>query len=276
MIPSPEDIQRHYEGYFHTHRPSELSQATVARMVREARHALRYDWQFHTFSKVLGGWKGKRILDVGCGLGPFLLRANLAGADVVGCDISPEACAFVREKLFLSIHQGTLEECFPKIGKVDGVVMRDFIEHPREPLRDLQAAAKLLNERGALLLHTPNGGDAGRELDTARSWIGFRVDLEHLQYAAPATVDWIARHCNLRIERLEVFGYPFLHGVESVPHAARGLWQSLREQMRTQEIPKRVVSALRACRDELKGSIRDVHFGSYHLMAILRKPTGDR
>jgi 2-polyprenyl-3-methyl-5-hydroxy-6-metoxy-1,4-benzoquinol methylase len=271
MLPGPEEIQRHYEGYFHTHRPAELSEATVRRMHVEARQALRHDWQFHALSSALGGLNGKRILDVGCGLGPYLLRAHLAGAEVVGCDVSPEACDFVRHKLKLPIQQGTLEQSLSAIGSVDGVVMRDFIEHPREPLRDLRAAAQVLNAGGALLLHTPNGGQAGRELATAKSWVGFRVDLEHLQYLAPRTIDWLARTCDLSIERLEVFGYPFLQGVESLPRVPTRFWQVARQRFRSHEGLRRLLNAMRAFRAEITGAVRDMHFGAYHLMAVLRK-----
>src|SRR5262245_4616388 len=43
------------------------------------------------FEKVLGGYAGKRILDVGCGGGIYAESAARAGAQVVGIDPSPRS-----------------------------------------------------------------------------------------------------------------------------------------------------------------------------------------
>src|SRR5438034_367533 len=47
----------------------------------------------------LGGLRGKRILEVGCGYGSLLLAARLQGAEVIGNDISGDAVRFLREQL---------------------------------------------------------------------------------------------------------------------------------------------------------------------------------
>jgi len=64
-----------------------------------------------------------------------------------------------------------------------------------------------LKPGGLLLLHTPNGGEAGTNIERAKKWVGFRVDLEHLQYLSPRTINCLSHELNLRIERLGAFGF---------------------------------------------------------------------
>ncbi|MHC4640654.1 MAG: class I SAM-dependent methyltransferase [Planctomycetota bacterium] len=264
-IPCILDIEKQYNGYYHTQRPTDFSGKTASRMLEDARKASETDWQLNTLSKLLGGIKGKRVLDVGCGICRFLLLARSRGADVVGCDLSPEACGFANNKLGITVHQSELHLCHSLIGNVDAVLMRDFIEHPVEPLIDIQAAVSILKLGGLLLLHTPNGGEAGTNVETAKKWVGFRVDLEHLQYLSPHTVNWLSRKTGLVIERLEAFGFPGLKGIDKLPTGGQNyVFSSLREMAKTIPYMRKMVRAFRTLK-------RDPRLGSYHLLAILRK-----
>ena len=264
-LPSVSDIKKLYEGYYYTHRPTELSENRVSQMLENASKASKTNWQLHTLSQLLGGINGKRILDVGCGWGNFLLMAKSVGAEVVGCDLSPEACEFANNRLGITLHQSELHSCSSSIGNVDAVVMRDFIEHPVEPLIDIQAAVSILRPGGLLFLHTPNGGEAGTAVETGKRWVGFRVDLEHLQYLSPHTINWLSRKTGLVIERLEAFGFPGLKGIDKLPTEARGyVFNSLREMAKNIPYMREMVRALRTLK-------HDPRLGSYHLFAILRK-----
>ncbi len=269
-IPSKLDIEKQYDGYYYSRyyynqRPTDLSGKTASRMLKDARKASETDWQLNTLSKLLGGIKGKRVLDVGCGICGFLLLARARGADVVGCDLSPEVCEFANNRLNITLHQSELHLCHSSIGNVDAVVMRDFIEHPVEPLIDIQAAVSILKPGGLLLLHTPNGGEAGTNIERAKKWVGFRVDLEHLQYLSPHTVNWLSRKTGLVIERLEALGFPGLKGIDKLPRGIQSyVFSSLREMAKNIPYIYKMVRALRTLK-------RDPRLGSYHLFAILRK-----
>ena len=55
--------------------------------------------------------------------------------------------------------------------------------------------------------------------------MGFRVDLEHLQYFSPRTIQVLAGTWGLHIEHLETTGYPGLQGIDKLPsknHPAYG------------------------------------------------------
>ena len=272
-LPSIKDIQKQYDGYWHIHNPTDLSEKMVPQMLENARKASQTDWQFNTLSKLLGGISGKRILDVGCGCGQFILTARSAGADVVGCDISPEACNFVKTRLGITVHNSNLQKCLSSIGNVDAVVMRDLIEHPVEPLMDIQAAYNILKQGGLLLLLTPNGGEAGSQVETGKKWVGFSVDLEHLQYLSSQTINWLSKTFGWRIERLECFGFPCLEGIDQFPNKMRRNtnYAMLKEIAKLLPGARQTNHVLQAIKAGLTRGHQDLRLGSYHLFAILRK-----
>lgn len=271
QLPPPSEIERIYERYYHDYRPAYLSMKTVPRLLENARRASGEDWQLAVLSRLLGGLKGKRVLDVGCGWGRFLAMARSAGADVVGCDLSPEACEFARDGLDIVVYQSDLHSCSSSIGAVDAIVMRDFIEHPAEPLRDTEAAYQLLKPGGLLLWQTPNAGDAGVDIETAKQWVGFRVDLEHFQYVSPRTVNWLAHRLDMSIERLDAFGFPGLKGIDRLPKR-RGT-RADRARDFAGQIPgmHAIVRCLRVVRMKARRANADPRLGSFHLFAVLRK-----
>ena len=270
-LPSISDIVKMYDGYYQTHRPIDLSENSVAQRVENARKASETNWTLHALLKLYSGNGRMRILDVGCGFGQFLLEAKAAGADVVGCDLSPEACEFAKERLGLPVHQADLRSCSSSIGSVDAIVMSDLIEHPVNPLTDIQAACSILKSGGLLLLHTPNGGEAGTSIETAKEWVGFRVDLEHLQYLSPHTINWLSEKCDLSIERLETSGFPGLKGIDKLPEVKSRTASSAREMVKKIPWIRGMVKTLRVLKTEMMGGNRDLRLGSYHLFAIFRK-----
>jgi 2-polyprenyl-3-methyl-5-hydroxy-6-metoxy-1,4-benzoquinol methylase len=118
--------------------------------------------------ELLGGpsaFRGKRVLDVGCAYGGFLVAAAHAGAkESVGIDVDPELLDLAR--LLLSDHQTTADlrtgditdaSLADRIGQFDVVFCNDVLEH----ILDLRGAAanlaQLLNPGGLLFLEIPNG-----------------------------------------------------------------------------------------------------------------------
>lgn len=272
-LPLLSKIIKQYDGYFNTHRPENLAIQRAIQLKANANKAGQKNWHLQTILKLVADNDHVRVLDVGCGVGDFLLQAKAFGADVVGCDLSPEACEFANSRLGITVYQSELHLCLSQIGSVDVVVMRDFIEHPVDPLINIQAAVGILKKGGLLLIHTPNGGEAGLTAESGKKWVGFRVDLEHLQYISAQTVNWLAEKFNLRIERLEVSGFPNLAGIDKLP-TVNGEAEGI-------NAVKKIISALPGVR-KLKAVIRrikngkeeefcDPRLGSYHLFTVLRK-----
>lgn len=109
------------------------------------------------FLKRFQPWGGRRLLDVGCGLGYFMACAAAAGWSAYGCDTSarwveragdvtgaPEriACAEPRAELFG--------------GNFDLITVWDVLEHIYDPLPFLRAITPLLAHDGRVFIRTPN------------------------------------------------------------------------------------------------------------------------
>lgn len=271
QIPSTSEINSFYNGYYYSHRPMELTQKAVDKMIKKASKTALVNWHLQAILRLHSGPDPIRILEVGCGIGQFLLEAKSLGADVIGCDLSPEACDFVNNNLGITVFQSELHLCASAIGQVDAIVMRDFIEHPVKPMIDIKAAIGILKPRGSLLFHTPNGGEAGTTLMTAHKWVGFRVDLEHLQYLSPYTVNWLSRKFNMRIERLEVSGFPRLDGFKSLPQIKPNSIDDNLKRTINSIFALKIFSPFRRIKNIILKNNPNPRLGSYHLCTILRK-----
>jgi len=150
-----------------------------------------------------------RLLEVGSGLGYLLNVARRRGWRVVGLELSQFGAKYARESFQLDVRQQTLEEAAFDGGSFDAVVMRDLIEHVRQPRAVLLEARRVLREGGLLGLSTQNfasvnsrlGGPAWRHLqpeqhlyqftpDTIRRLLpecGFEILEMHSRYFSPST-----------------------------------------------------------------------------------------
>jgi len=281
-IPSDDEIARFYQDYWGGHRPAELSARSGAQMIQQLRVEGQlpsvggYERILPKLSVVLGGLQGKRILEVGCGFGTLLMAAKLQGAKVIGNDISRDAVQFLREHLKIQAFDAPFAECVGKIGPVDAVMMIDLVEHPTDPVALIETAWAALRPNGVLLLWTPNGGAAGVVKSQAREWLGFRVDLEHLQYFSAATLVTIASRHGWVIEHLETLGFPDLATIAFRPPARSAAAQLRRFVYRALPRTPLTAAALRAARAirhlTAPGAKVDASQGAYNLFAVLRRP----
>jgi SAM-dependent methyltransferase len=263
-LPPEEELRKLYDGYWFSFRPRDLSGSYAARVMSD-KALLDDDIRLNRLSALSGGLDGKLLLEIGCGCGEFLASARGRGATVFGNDISPEACSFVSGLLGIPVFQGPLSSAAftEKFGLMDIVVMSDLIEHPVDPLGTFEAALKVLKPGGLFLILTPNGGEASDNVERAREWIGFRVDLEHLQYLSSATILGLAGKYHCRIEHLETVGFPALEGIDQPPSGGHG--SIIRAQLRKSRLARRAVRAARAFRER-----PDPRCGTYRLIAVLR------
>lgn len=107
--------------------------------------------------------RGKRLLDLGCGNGAFLLRARSAGWLTVGVDLDPKAVE-VAQSQRLDVRLGGVEELGPANEQFDVITLSHVIEHVHHPLDVLQACHNLLKPDGNLWIDTPNIAAEGHRL----------------------------------------------------------------------------------------------------------------
>jgi SAM-dependent methyltransferase len=98
-----DDVQRYYQFS-----DDELAQRYVKDVpflsTEYCRSALEHRYGLYPFIREFvdfGAWKGRRVLEVGCGQGADLSQFALAGADTHGCDLTSKHCHISREFLHM-------------------------------------------------------------------------------------------------------------------------------------------------------------------------------
>jgi 2-polyprenyl-3-methyl-5-hydroxy-6-metoxy-1,4-benzoquinol methylase len=117
---------------------------------------------------MIGGeaaFRGKRVLDVGCAQGGFVVAASRAGAsEVVGIDVNPKV--FETAPLLLAdygvkaeLRQTDLTEpALPKeLGEFDLILCNDVLEHVTDVEKAISHLEEMLAPEARLFLEIPNG-----------------------------------------------------------------------------------------------------------------------
>jgi 2-polyprenyl-3-methyl-5-hydroxy-6-metoxy-1,4-benzoquinol methylase len=106
----------------------------------------------------VGALRG-RILDLGCGAGAWaeLLR-NVGGRELIGVDISAEACDAARPHYDAVLNSQIEEIDLEALGgeQFDVIVVADVLEHLYDPWRVLGSLRHWIKNEGQLVISTPN------------------------------------------------------------------------------------------------------------------------
>jgi len=207
---SPENLHLAYEGYY-TQRTDNLESSTHARhdlfTVFKPYYLYRYKGVFSTRGWLV--WAASRVvpfagfflrravrfldrpskkrapeshaprlLDVGCGSGDFLMRAECCGYESTGIDIDASAIQIARAR-GLNAHVAQLHE-LPGKGAYDVITLSHVIEHVRDPVQLVKDISEKLKLGGYLYLSTPNYDSAGRKT-FGEHWRGLDVP-RHMQF----------------------------------------------------------------------------------------------
>lgn len=111
-----------------------------------------------------GRWAGKRVLEVGCGVGIDLVRFAQAGAFVVGIDLSPRSVLLARERLRLYkcrgvVLEGDAEKLVSEDSVFDFVFGWGCLHHMSNPTIAVWEIHRVLKHGGevcAMLYHKPS------------------------------------------------------------------------------------------------------------------------
>ena len=120
-----------------------------------------------------GPGRGRRLLDVGCGDGGFLLQAQACGWRVEGVDPDPRA-AEVGQGRDVLIRHGGLEAYDGQAACFDLITLSHVIEHLHDPVAALADCHRLLKPGGRLWIATPNIDSGGHAL-FGRHWRGLET-----------------------------------------------------------------------------------------------------
>jgi len=131
---------------------------------------------------------GRRLLDVGCAAGFFLMDAREWGWEVAGLEASESAALYARTR-GLAVATGILGRLDLGADRFDAVTLWDVVEHLHDPVGGLRSVRRALRPRGVLAMSTPNYDSVLRLVRGVR-WHGFKLD-EHLSLFTPQTLDLV-------------------------------------------------------------------------------------
>lgn len=113
----------------------------------------------------------KKILDIGCGNGNFLYRAQEIGMESYGLETDPMAIKNL-EDAGMNVHLGALESAHFPPKKFDYITLNHVIEHVEDPEKLLINIYNILKEDGIVWLALPNPNALGLKI-FKKSWKGF-------------------------------------------------------------------------------------------------------
>ena len=120
------------------------------------------------------------LLEIGCGMGDFLLEAQARGFHVHGLEVTDHLVEFTNHRLGRNcVQKGFIETANFEHKMFDVIAFFDVIEHVRNPLNFMNHVNKLLRESGIVYIVTPSLDSWSAKL-LDQKWMEYKV--EHLSY----------------------------------------------------------------------------------------------
>lgn len=148
----------------------------------------------------------RKLLDVGCGYGTFLVATRRAGWDSYGVDLSAAAAEAARERYGLDVAIGDFAADGAPGGPYDIVTMWDVAEHFPDPYRAMASAFNALKPGGYLVMSTPDVQSWDARL-LGRRWYGYTKVPEHLFYFSPRTLHRVTESVGFRFTSARQWGF---------------------------------------------------------------------
>lgn len=178
--PQPNDLGRYYVMQYYGNRHGFT-----------ARYCSRRRLGF--VSCALGGGAGKRLLDIGCGDGSFLMEARGAGWEVMGTELNP---ALARES-GLDVYENIA--LVADKGAFDCITMWHTLEHMLDIPAMLGHVAGLLKTEGKLIVAVPDCGGLQARLFGPK-WLHLDVP-RHLYHFDNASLNECLKAAGFSVER---------------------------------------------------------------------------
>lgn len=97
-----------------------------------------------------------RLLDIGCGTGNFVFRAQELGWEAYGIEVSKRHANFLRNELGLNVMNVSIDEANFDSEYFDVVILNHVLEHLNDPKSVLKKIYGFLRKGGILVIYVPN------------------------------------------------------------------------------------------------------------------------
>ena len=236
--PGPEAIGKYYGGYYTDRFLERLERRTQSGRRAFGSGRVRALGYLRGLDKIgFGSPVGKRLLDVGAGLGAFARYArDLGRLEVRGVDFSARTAEFARRIHGLEIDVNELRaQAYPD-GAFDLVTAWHYLEHVYDPVAELVEMRRVLAPGGVAMIETPTPSLAYRVFGPR--WM-YLMPPTHLYHYRPATLVSMFEAAGLEVLRVRRPWFPgewagsllFALGVERFTEVLFGGGKSARERL---------------------------------------------
>lgn len=258
--PSPARVARYYEGTsYYTHHSHNSAIESVERPSFLTRSRMHLAWRLDqgcscTADRIqsLLERHPSSILDVGCGNGALLADLKERGHSVNG--IEPDPCARrVAIQNGLEVTEGTAEEIPQSLHDLqfDAIILNHVLEHCLDPVQAVCNLARLLSERGLLVIEVPNNECLGLQVSQI-TWNWLDVP-RHLNFFSTKSLIQCCESVGLRILATEYAGFCRQFSASWL-RAEQRTWDSLARAGYASRLPPRY-SSLRSWMRLLRAAV---------------------
>ena len=175
-------------------------------------------------------WKGKTVLDVGCGTGLMAaLIAKTGAKKVVGIDFSPDAIKTANELHTEKNLNYLVADITDHKDSYDAIISLGTLEHMDKPLETLKLIKKHLSPGGMILITSPNWSNPrGHILQTLRFLFNAPITLADLHYFTPVVFEKWAEQLQMKLI-WKTFDFEWAQGEKLLKDFERRLPNVLRD-----------------------------------------------
>ena len=147
--------------------------------------------------------KTNKILDLGCGIGYFLIEAKKRGWEVYGTELSKDSAQICIEK-GINMKVGSLQEDWYAKEIFDIITSFEVIEHINCPIEELSIMKNILRKGGLVYVTTPNFNSLLRY--KLKENYNIFIYPEHLTYYTPYTLKKTFKRVGFKSYKTETTG----------------------------------------------------------------------
>lgn len=129
--------------------------------------------------------EGKRVLEIGCSTAYYLQGLKLRGYEVVGTELSEDACELARKWYNVEVY-ATEYPPIEYLQSFDMIIIHHVIEHVIDPKDFLTKACEYLNNNGIVVIETPNVNSIG--ISVFKQHYPVLCPPGHLNFFSPTTL----------------------------------------------------------------------------------------
>lgn len=168
--------------------------------------------------------RGRRVIEVGCGLGDLMVSLRDGGFDPVGVDLAQSAVETVRAK-GMTVRQGAFTDLVNAgdllPDSVDAVLFANVLEQTFDPVANLEAARRILVPGGVAVVRSGNDFNPLQEaavagLDMTRWWVSGPEHINYLSFDAVEAMmgdvglEPVDRQADFPMELFLLLGFPYI------------------------------------------------------------------